>query len=74
MDDLQQLTLAVDHNTYKDEQVVLFFDELLWLEARKSSFLKSLEYFLECTLDISKETYLGCTWFSSFLDIGKLNL
>ncbi|WP_407512538.1 hypothetical protein [Wolbachia endosymbiont of Trichogramma kaykai] len=45
MDALQQLTLAVDHNTHEDEQVVLFFDELSWLAARKSSFLKALEYF-----------------------------
>lgn len=45
MDALQQLTLAVDHNTHEDEQVVLFFDELPWLAARKSGFLKALEYF-----------------------------
>ncbi|MGL9726067.1 MAG: hypothetical protein ACR5KV_05480 [Wolbachia sp.] len=25
-------------------------------------------------MDIPKETYLGCMWFNSFLNVGKLNL
>lgn len=41
---LYQLTLTIN-NTSKNDQVVLFFDELLWLAIRRSDFLKELEYF-----------------------------
>lgn len=41
---LHQLALAID-STGKNDQIVLFFDELLWLATRKSNFLRALEYF-----------------------------
>ncbi|MBC6685696.1 AAA family ATPase [Wolbachia pipientis] len=43
MDALHQLTLSID--IYRDKQVVIFFDELPWLAARKSGFLVALEHF-----------------------------
>ncbi len=43
MDALHQLTLSID--MYRDKQVVIFFDELPWLVARKSGFLVALEHF-----------------------------
>ena len=43
MDALHQLTLSID--MYRDKQVVIFFDELPWLAARKSGFLVALEHF-----------------------------
>lgn len=44
MDAFHQITLAIN-NIYKNEQVVLFFDELPWLATRRSSFLVALEHF-----------------------------
>ena len=43
MDALHQLNLSID--MYRDKQVVIFFDELPWLAARKSGFLVALEHF-----------------------------
>ncbi len=43
MDALHQLTLSID--IHRNEQVVLFFDELPWLAARKSGFLVALEHY-----------------------------
>lgn len=44
MDAFHQITLAIN-NIYRNEQVILFFDELPWLAARKSGFLGALEHF-----------------------------
>lgn len=44
MDALKQLTVAIG-NLPKDENIILFFDELPWLATQKSGFLKALEYY-----------------------------
>lgn len=57
MEALQQLTSAID-NIPKNKRMILFFDELPWLAAQKSGFLKALDFFWNTTWSHRKKLML----------------